>query len=248
MPEGPSIVLAKEDIRHLTGLTVKTAKSTATRIDAERFSGTTLKSVRSWGKHLLLKFDNITLRIHFLMFGSYAIGKPKAGRVAKLAIHFSGGDSLFIYAAAMTIIEGPINKTYDWSADVMSMHWNPGNALSKLKANRERLICDALLDQQIFSGVGNIIKNEVLFRTRIHPLNKVGNIPARRMKALVDDAKDYSFLFLKWKRKFVLKKHWEAYTKKKCPRDGHPLTKLYAGTTQRRTFFCEQCQELFTGP
>ena len=226
---------------------MKEATGNAPRVDMERLRGTTLKSVRSWGKHLLLKFDKFTVRIHFLMFGSYAMGKPKPGRIAKLAIHFKGGDALYFYACAIVVVEGPISKTYDWSVDVMSKHWNPAKAIAKLKANRDVLICDALLDQTIFSGVGNIIKNEVLFRMRIHPLNKVGNIPSRRLKTLVDDTRTYSFLFLNWKRKFVLKKHWEAYTKKKCPRDKNAIRKLYAGTTRRRTFFCDECQELFSG-
>ena len=245
MPEGPSIVLAKEDIRQLIGLTIKAADGNGPNIDFERLRGTRLKSVRSWGKHLLLKFNDFTLRIHFLMFGSYTIGKPKPGRVAKLAMRFEGGDALFLYACSIATLDGPISKVYDWSADIMNRHWSSSKAIAKLKERPQSLVCDALLDQSIFSGVGNIIKNEVLFRTRIHPLNKVRDIPPRRLKALVVDAREYSFLFLKWKRAFVLKRHWQAYTKKKCPRDGHALIKIYAGTTKRRTFFCKHCQELF---
>src|SRR5689334_12775679 len=111
MPEGPSIVLAKEAIKHLTGLTVKSAHGNTTKIDIEKLFGTTLKSVRSWGKHLLLKFNTFTLRVHFLMFGSYTIGEPKAGRSPRLAILFEGGDSLYFYACAIIVVEGPISKT-----------------------------------------------------------------------------------------------------------------------------------------
>ncbi|MEJ1239779.1 DNA-formamidopyrimidine glycosylase family protein [Chryseolinea sp. T2] len=245
MPEGPSIILAKEDIRYLAGNTVRKAVSSSTLTDTDELRGTQLKSVRSWGKHLLLKFNKITLRIHFLMFGSYSVGHPKAGRKAKLSITFNDGDSLHFYACSIRKIEGSLSGVYDWSADVMNRNWDPGKAIRKLKLQKESLICDALLDQNIFSGVGNIIKNEVLFRMRVHPLNKVGNIPSRQLKAIVDDAREYSFLFLKWKRAFVLKKHWEAHTKKKCPRDGHPIKKLYAGIRKRRSFFCDECQELF---
>ncbi|MGC3945619.1 MAG: DNA-formamidopyrimidine glycosylase family protein [Chryseolinea sp.] len=245
MPEGPSIVLAKENIRQLTGLTVANMHVNGVAIDADAFQGTQLRSVRSWGKHLLLKFNNTTLRIHFLMFGSYSIGHPKPGKKAKLSIIFSDGQSLYFYASAIRTIKGSLTSVYDWSADVMNKHWDPANAMKKVKQHRESLICDVLLDQEIFSGVGNIIKNEVLFRMRIHPLNKVGNIPTRRLRAIVDDARVYSFLFLKWKRAFVLKKHWEAYTKKKCPRDGHFFNKQYAGVLKRRTFYCDECQQLF---
>jgi len=248
MPEGPSLVLAREALRPFAGLTVKSADGNTTQVDFERLRGTTLKSVRSWGKHLLLTFNKFTLRIHFLMFGSYAIGTPKAGRTPRLAIHFEGGESIFFYTASVKTIEGSLSKAYDWSADVMSTRWSSANAIIKLKSNPKTLICDALLNQEIFSGVGNIIKNEVLFRMRLHPLNKIADIPTERLKAVVDDARVYSFLFLKWKRKFELRKHWEVHTRKKCPRDGHALVRIYPGTTHRRTFFCSHCQELFSKP
>ena len=247
MPEGPSIIIAKEEIRQLTGLTVATVNVNAVAIDTEALYSMPFMSVRSWGKHLLLKFNKTTLRVHFLMFGSYTINHPKPGRIAKLSITFTDGQSLYFYACAIRTIKGSLTSVYDWSADVMNKHWDHVKAIGKLKQQKESLICDALLDQQIFSGVGNIIKNEVLFRTRVHPLNKVGNIPPRRLRAIVDDARVYSFLFLKWKRAYVLKKHWEAHTKKKCPRDGHPIRKLYAGVRKRRSFFCDECQEMFDG-
>ena len=48
----------------------------------------------------------------------------------------------------------------------------------EIEKNPEELVCDILLDQNIFTGVGNIIKNEVLFRIRLHPETKIKNIPA----------------------------------------------------------------------
>jgi endonuclease VIII len=103
-----------------------------------------------------------------------------------------------------------------------------------------------LLDQNIFSGVGNIIKNEVLFRIKVHPLSLVSKLPAAKLNALVREASAYSFDFLKWKKEFVLKKHWLAHTKKICPRDKEPLEKKHLGKTKRRSFYCNKCQYLYT--
>ncbi len=89
----------------------------------------------------------------------------------------------------------------------------------------EMLVCDALLDQNVFAGVGNIIKNEVLFRIRLHPLSKVGALPPKKLRQLVDEARRYSFDFLEWKRAFVLRKHWLAHTKRTCPRCRIPFVK-----------------------
>lgn len=127
----------------------------------------------------------------------------------------------------------------------MSENWDPEAAYKKLKSMPDTLVCDALLDQNIFSGVGNIIKNEVLFRIRVHPSSTIGALPSRKLRELIEDAHTYSFLFLEWKKAYTLKKHWQVHTKKECPRDHEKVKKEYLGKTHRRTFFCEKCQILY---
>ena len=85
--------------------------------------------------------------------------------------------------------------------------WDSKQARKKLKTQPDELVCDALLDQDIFGGVGNIIKNEVLYRIRVHPESTVGVLPAAKMTKLIAEARNYSFDFLHWKRAYVLRKH-----------------------------------------
>jgi len=127
----------------------------------------------------------------------------------------------------------------------MNDQWDEKKAMTKLRNHPDMLVCDALLDQNIFAGVGNIIKNEVLFRIRVHPASTLGKLPYAKRKALVKEAVHYSFQFLEWKKAFTLKKHWLAHTKKICPRDHHLIEKQYLGATNRRTFFCSYCQRLY---
>jgi endonuclease-8 len=108
--------------------------------------------------------------------------------------------------------------------------------------NPKRLVCDALLDQAIFAGSGNIIKNEVLHRIKVHPKTKLGALPARKLLEMIREVRNYSFDFLMWKKAFVLRKHWLVHTKKTCPRCNIALKKEYLGQYQRRTFFCNKCQ------
>ena len=127
----------------------------------------------------------------------------------------------------------------------MSDAWDPRAARRKLRAKPDMLVCDALLDQDIFAGVGNIIKNEVLFRIRLHPESAVGALSARKLNELVAQAREYSFDFLKWKREFVLRKHYLVHTKTICPRCGIRLQfRAHLGAKQRRAFFCDHCQIL----
>lgn len=74
--------------------------------------------------------------------------------------------------------------------------WNPVTAEKKLKKMPDQLICDTLLEQDIFSGVGNIIKNEILYRIHIHPESKTGKIPAAKRQELIAQTRIYSFDFL----------------------------------------------------
>lgn len=138
-----------------------------------------------------------------------------------------------------------MNAHYDFSPDVMSVEWSPRKAKAKLRKVPQELVCDALLEQDIFSEVGNIIKNEVLYRIRVHPESTVGKLPAIRMKRLIEEARNYSFDFLEWKRQFELKKHWLAHTKKICLRCNLTIIKKYTGNKKRRSFFWLKCQRLY---
>lgn len=239
MPEGPSIVILREAAAKFRGKTVRLATGNSS-LDLTRMEGRRVVALRSWGKHFLIEFRGFSLRVHMLMFGSYRIDerKPSPPRVS---LQFDNGE-LNIYASSVKYIEGALADTYDWRGDVMDPAWDPTLARRKLKQQPETLICDALLDQDIFAGVGNIIKNEVLFRTRVHPESTVGALPPRKLGEVIKQARQYSFDFLDWKRQFVLRQHWLVHTKRSCPHCGGPLSKTYPGTTRRRTFFCPVCQ------
>lgn len=242
MPEGPSIVIAKEAMMPFKGKKIISATGNS-KIDIERLNGKKIIDFKSWGKHLLLCFDGFTIRIHFLMFGTYYINSTKNSS-PRLSLQFKQGEINF-YTCAIKMIEEPLDEVYDWSGDVLNDAWDPKSARKKLKANPDMMVTDALLDQTIFSGVGNIIKNEVLYRIKVHPKNRVGDLPPKKLTEMINEARNYSFDFLQWKKEFTLKKHWLAHTKKTCARDGSKIIKEYLGTTQRRTFFCNTCQVLY---
>jgi endonuclease VIII len=242
MPEGPTIVILREQVSRFAGCRIERAEGNA-KIDLARLRGRRVAAFRSWGKHFLIDLDGWALRVHFLMFGSYTIDgrKPRAPR---LSLAFGTGE-LNLYSCAIREIEGDLDAAYDWTADVMSDSWDSRAAHRKLRAMPEAYVCDALLDQQVFAGVGNIIKNEVLFRIGVHPLSRVGALPVAKRRELVRHARQYSFEFLEWKKQFVLRQHWLAHNKSVCARCGRKLTRAYLGETDRRTFFCAHDQTLY---
>lgn len=239
MPEGPSIVILKESVQSFKGKTIEKAFGNSKKLDTDKLTGQTITDFKSWGKNFFICFDRFSIRIHLMLFGSYRINEHKDSP-ARLGLQFDDGELNF-YTCIVELIEQPLDDLYDWSADVMNPAWDTGKALSKMKAQPNTLACDALMDQQLFAGVGNIIKNEVLFRIRLHPLSKLGNTPHDKLEEMVQEAVTYSFEFLNWKKEFTLKKHWLAHTKKICPRDDVPFIKVKLGKSNRRCFYCELC-------
>lgn len=244
MPEGPSIVILKEAVQTFEGRTVVQASGNTQKLDTRLLEGQKITGFKSWGKHFLICFPDFTVRIHFMLFGSYRINERRES-APRLNLCFSENEELNFYACSVKLITEPLDEIYDWTADVMSEHWDKEKALLKLQENPDMLVCDALLNQNIFSGVGNIIKNEVLFRIRVHPLSRSGALPDEKLKELVTEAVRYSFQFLTWKKEFTLKQHWLAHTKSICPRDNVRFQRAHLGKTNRRSFFCTVCQKLY---
>jgi endonuclease-8 len=242
MPEGPSIVILREEAAGFVGQRIRRAEGNA-KIDMTRLPGKRIESLRSFGKQTLIELPDVAIRIHLLMFGSYRINERKDA-APRLSLGFDKGELNF-YSCSVRLLDGDLDELYDWRGDVMSDAWDPALARRKLRAMPDTLVCDALLDQNVFAGVGNIIKNEVLYRIRVHPLSTVGALPRRKLGELVKQAREYSFEFLAWKKAYVLRKHWLVHNQGRCPRHDIPLKRAYLGKTNRRTFFCERCQKRY---
>jgi endonuclease-8 len=246
MPEGPSILILKEAAQQFAGKKILSVEGNTKTIDAGSLKNKVIKEFRTWGKQFLICFNDRTIRIHLLMFGSYRINEHKDA-APRLGFHFSNGELNF-YNCSVKQIDENLDDAYDWTCDVMSPTWDPAKAKAKLHKKQNLLVCDALLDQQIFSGSGNIIKNEVLYRVKVHPESIVSALPPRKLNELVKETVNYSFDFLKWKKEFTLRAHWLAHTKTVCLRCNLPMQRKYLGKTNRRSFFCPNCQVLYTKP
>ncbi len=242
MPEGPSIRILQEELAAFEGRKVLSVAGTEKSFDLQILKNKTIH-FRTWGKHFLICCPKFTVRVHFLLFGTYLINERKKAR-PRLHLRFKNGEVNF-YAGSVQLLKAPPDEIYDWSADLLNKAWDEDAAVNKLKQVPDMLLCDALLDQQIFAGAGNIFKNEVPWRVRVHPGSRVGALPARKRREIVRDMHAFAFDFLHWKKAGVLKKHWNVHTKSECPRCHIPLHKSYIGKTRRRTFYCEKCQKLY---
>ncbi|XP_023779983.1 endonuclease 8-like 2 [Cyanistes caeruleus] len=127
------------------------------------------------------------------------------------------------------------------SSDILSVEFHRGRALRALCAPDP--ICYTLLDQRYFSGLGNIIKNEILYLARIHPLTPGSLLALCDRERLLDCAVQFSSEWLHNKLQGQ-GLHPQVYQKEQCPL-GHPLMKGTFGPLggfKRLTWWCPQCQ------
>jgi endonuclease-8 len=76
--EGPSLYLAARQLKPFRGKTVLSVSGN-TKIEKERILQKKVKAIFSWGKQLIIQFDEFALRTHFLLFGGMSINKIGPG-------------------------------------------------------------------------------------------------------------------------------------------------------------------------
>jgi endonuclease-8 len=244
MPEGPFMYFLKEKAQPFAGKIVLEATGDAPKMDVKRLENQTVVDFKTHGKEFFICFADFTVRIHLMLFGYYKINEKKEDGKLRLGMKFDNGELNF-YACQATIIEGPLDQEIDWSTDVMNPAWNAEKALEKVRQKPKSLACDALLDQDIFAGVGNKLKDEILFDTRVHPESVVGKLPEEKISEIIAAAVNKSFEHLDWEHngrpEGVMKIHYQ----KICPRDQTPIKLKTLGKTKRTAYCCAKCQELY---
>ncbi|NWU74287.1 NEIL2 Endonuclease, partial [Onychorhynchus coronatus] len=189
------------------------------------------------------------LRFHFGLFGSVQANKfSRANRankrgdwkdpVPRLILHFESGGFLAFYNCRMRWCSSP---RADPASDILSVEFHRGQALDALRAPNP--ICYTLLDQRYFSGLGNIIKNEILYLAKIHPLTQGSLLAPSDLERLLDCALQFSSNWLQHKLRGQ-GLHPQIYQREQCPL-GHPVMKGTFGPQggfKRLTWWCPQCQ------
>lgn len=134
------------------------------------------------GKHLFCEFESdVYLHVHLGLIGKFRITRPTPPRGA-VRVRFAT-------AEAVADLRGPILCALKTPAEVAAQiaqlgpdplrpDADPELAWRRVAASR-RSIAALLMDQKVLSGVGNVYRAEVLFRSRINP-HRPGHELSRR--------------------------------------------------------------------
>lgn len=242
--------MASEQLQPFIGRRVKTVQGN-TKIGKERCDEQVVVDVFNHGKQLFIQFEGFALRTHFMLFGTYEAdveGKHVTGdyvrvREPRLALTFSNGELRLFNCSVRYVESAHVRTELDFRTDVLSPRWDGSMALSGLSKLGKDQIGDVLLDQDIFAGVGNIIKNEVLSLVRIRPDALVRNLSVAKRKEIIASTRSFSRQFLRWRRVFQLRKHLLVHQKGKCPHCGGKLVHEKLGKKQRMAHYCPRCQK-----
>jgi endonuclease-8 len=243
MPEGDSLHRAARKLQALVGerVAVETPhpRAAAERV-AERLDGRRLLGVEAVGKNLLLRFEGgLVLRSHLRMSGRWQVrargeavrGTPwlvLAGRERE-AVLWNG--PVLELTARGTRRLGP-----DILADPTDLAAMVGNLRREHQA---RELGDALLDQRLVAGIGNLWKAELLWRARVSPwlpladatddeLERVLREAARLMRASVEGRREERAVYRKAGRP--------------CPRCRESIRSRGQGDDNRTAYWCPGCQ------
>jgi len=204
--------------------------------------GKKLQDILTWGKHLLFVFANGTVRIHLGLFGEVTVNERKKVN-RSFYLEFSNGE-INGYIVRAQKLDKSLEETYDWRTDILSKNFDKAYVKSLIRLKPDKTIDDVLMDQDIFSGVGNKIRNESLYRSGIHPLSVTGRIPAAKITKLINEVLKYAKIFYDQLGKKGVHDSFQVYQQKYAA-DGSEVTMKILPKTKRKIFFSENRQQLY---
>jgi endonuclease VIII len=260
MPEGDTIHRAAASLR------AALAGKRLVRFDAPRLlpplpqPGTTVDEVEARGKHLLIRFgDGLTLHTHMRMTGSwhlYGHGERWRKRTGAARVVLEVPDVVAVCFAA------PVVEMLDrrgvarhpalrrLGPDLCLIDPDLDDAVERMAALVEPAtpIGDALLDQRVASGIGNVYKCEVCFLHGVDPRTPTGQVAVDTRRALLATTSQLLQRNLTTGRRTTVRRAPEGtvyvYDRlgQPCRVCGTPIVAAPVGEQARITYWCPQCQ------
>jgi endonuclease-8 len=242
MPEGDALHRAAERLRVLEGevVAVQTPNPRAAVLGlAERLDGRRLERVRAVGKNLLLDFEGgLVLRSHLRMRGRWRVqdaGTEPFG-TPWLVLRGRERQAVLWHGPVLELTRGPSPAAARLGPDIMADPPDLDLMIANLRGTgQSRELGEALLDQRLVSGIGNMWKAEALFAASVSPwcrLSEVGDEELRRVlgeaAGLMQAGRGHRFAYRRAGRP--------------CVRCGARIRSRPQGDEARMAYWCPACQ------
>ena len=261
MPEGDTIFRAARTLNEaLAGRTVTRFESVfaqLTRFDgASPLLGRTIERVDARGKHLLIWFSgDLVLRTHMRMHGSWHVYRPgERWQRSRADMRIVLGTIKYeAVAFSVPVAELTTKRELERSAplrdlgpDILASDFAVDDVVERLQRMPDVEIGDALLDQSVVAGIGNIFKSESLFAARVNPFAHVGELSRHHLVRIVEAAH-------RLMRASAIRRPAEGFavygrSRRSCRRCGTLISGRKQGEHARVTYWCAQCQRRTVAP
>jgi endonuclease-8 len=216
----------------------------------ERLDGAQVESVEARGKHLLVRFEGgLVLHSHLAMSGAWHV-YPRGARWRRSpgsawlvlgagdadAAQF-GGPTLRLLDAARLHSDPTLGRL---GPDILGEGFGgEQGARSMRRAEPSRGLGEALLDQQLIAGIGNIFKSEGCFAASINPWRRLAQIDDGELAGVLESTRSLMRDAVRSGRqpRRVYRRAGEP-----CPRCGTALRSRGQGDANRTTYWCPGCQ------
>jgi endonuclease VIII len=215
----------------------------------ERLDGLRLESAEARGKHLLLDFGETSLHSHLGMNGGWHFYRPGArwrrSRSAAWAVLSGGGWEAVQFGGTTLQVTRTSRLRRDpqltrLGPDVLAADFDPAPVIAAMRANPGRGLGDALLDQHLIAGIGNIFKSEACFEARVDPWRPLGELSEEELRAVLLAAREQMLSAVEsgGRHDFqVYRRHQTV-----CPSCRGPISSRGQGDANRTTYWCPRCQ------
>jgi endonuclease-8 len=254
MAEGDSILrIARRLDQALAGTEVSVHTPGQRRpagLPVARIDGRQLERVESRGKHLLLHFEGgNVLHSHLGMRGRWDLyrsgerwRRPRSQAWIALAsngveaVNF-GGSTMRIATEAQLRRDPRVGRL---GPDLLTADFEAAWGAQALhQAGPDSEIGEALLDQTLIAGIGNIFKSEGCFEARVAPQRRVGSLSDEELVRLIADTRRLMLEAVETGRQPS-----RVYRKagRPCPRCGAAIRSGAQGDSARLSYWCPGCQ------
>jgi endonuclease VIII len=265
VPEGDTI--------HRTAAALRAALlgKSMTAFEAPRLTGlhptpgSVIERVDSRGKHLEIGWDDgIILHTHMRMSGSWHLYRPgerwrKGHSAMRVVIEVPGFQAVCFSAP---VVETYRARTFSrhpglgsLGPDLMREDADIGECVTRMGqfCERDETVADALLDQRVACGVGNVYKSETLWMCELHPFTPVGALDDDQRRRLIETAARLLRANADGPGRVTVPDSPDGVAVygrfgKPCLRCGQPIEVRRHGEQVRVTYWCPSCQLLLELP
>ena len=257
MPEGDTILWAATRMRPVLEGRIPDSIETPHPRHAkdrwpQRLGGRRIDAIETHGKNLFLVFEgDLVLHSHLRMTGMWDVrslgDRWRRARNRAWLVLRAGEQEVIQFDGPVLELMTAGRRRFDQrlaalGPDVLASEFDRAEFLRRLRStDQARGIGDALLDQRILAGIGNIWRAEGCWEAEIDPWRTVGAVSDEEAGRLIELVRP-RMLASGTGGPRVERSRIHGQVGRPCPRCGTPIRSRGQGDENRTTYWCPGCQ------